>query len=368
MIEKIEIKNYRCFESLTLEGLGRINIIVGPNSSGKTALMEAIFLACGANPELAIRIKGFRGLQTVSISQNRKSYEALWKDLFNGFDQTKKIEISINGTPQEFCRKLTIAYQHTKPVLIEYSGKDLLRDNVTAVVPILFIWELPTGRKFLAEPEIRSDSALGVKLSISVEEANVPVNISEFPQVLPLGFYSSAHPIPTEEHANYFSELSVQNKEKTIVDALKKEFPFISGLSVEIWGGVPTIFASVDSITEKIPLNLVSSGVNKLIGILLGIANQPGGIICIDEIENGFYFDRLPSIWNLILEFSIIFNVQIFASTHSWECLQAASDCALTSEKVSEFRLIQALNDTAGFKVHTGENFLEAMSQQIDVR
>ncbi|SFF12936.1 ATP/GTP-binding protein [Nitrosomonas sp. Nm166] len=367
MIEKIEIKNYRCFESLTLNGLGRINIIVGPNSSGKTALMEAIFLASGINPELALRIKKFRGLETRSISQNKVSYEELWKDLFYDFDQTKTIEISINGSLPEFCRNLSIAYQRDKPLILELSGKDLSKDNITsALVPIRFKWNFPLGKSSIsAEPEIRQDS-IEIKLSLSIAEPNVAISLDELS--LPTSFYTSANVIPPEEHAHYFSQLSIHNKEHIIVEALKSEFPFISGLSVEIWSGAPAIFASVEGINEKIPLNLVSSGVNKLIGILLGIAIQEGGVICIDEIENGFYFDRLPSIWELLFEFSTKFNVQIFASTHSWECLQAASDCASNSVRASDFRLIQALNDKPGFKVHSGEALIEAMIQQIDVR
>ena len=336
-----------------LNNLGRMNVIVGPNGRGKTALMEAIFLAAGANPELAIRIKAFRGLSAVSISLTKNSYEALWKDLFNNFDQSKQIEIKLSGT-YDFCRELTIAYQREKALMLELDGKDLLKESASSIVPILFEWKLSNGKSVSAEPQMRAEG-IGIKFSNSLE-------------ALPLAFYSSASQTTQEENAGYFSALSVQNKESEVIAALKSEFTFITGLSVEVWGGFPTLFASIKDINEKIPLNLVSSGVNKLISILLGIANQAGGVICIDEIENGFYYDRLPSIWKLILEFAIKFDVQIFASTHSLECLQAASQCALDSGKDTEFTLIQSLSDKPGFKVHSGKAFIDAMSQQIDVR
>ena len=42
MITKLQISNFRCFKSLDLEGLRRLNMIIGLNASGKTALLEAL--------------------------------------------------------------------------------------------------------------------------------------------------------------------------------------------------------------------------------------------------------------------------------------------------------------------------------------
>lgn len=356
MIEKIEIANYRCFKSLKLSNLGRINVIVGPNSAGKTALMEAIYLVVGASPELVFRTKAFRGLPRLSLSLNKESYESLWRDLFFRFNQKERIEILLKGSPKSFARRLSIGYQHNEEIMLNIGDKDFSQADIKSVVPIVFEWVLSPKQKISATPIITSDG--------------ITVKFSEPLEPLPGGFYTSSALNTPQENAGYFSALSIKNKEKDIVNALKSEFPFVTGLSVQIFAGAPTIFASLKNMPEKIPLNLVSSGVNKLIGILLGIANQAGGVICIDELENGFYFDRLSSIWNILLEFANKFDVQIFASTHSWECLQAASDCAKKSSRKSEFTVIQSVNDNdiATFRVHSGEALVAAISQQIDVR
>jgi recombinational DNA repair ATPase RecF len=44
LLDSLEIKGYRCFEHLTIEKLGRLNLIIGKNNLGKTALLEAIWL------------------------------------------------------------------------------------------------------------------------------------------------------------------------------------------------------------------------------------------------------------------------------------------------------------------------------------
>ena len=43
MLNSIRVKNYRGFQDCKVDGLGRINIFVGMNNSGKTTLLEALF-------------------------------------------------------------------------------------------------------------------------------------------------------------------------------------------------------------------------------------------------------------------------------------------------------------------------------------
>jgi AAA15 family ATPase/GTPase len=353
MINKIKIDNFKCFKTIQLDKLARVNVIVGPNSAGKTALMEAIYLACGANPELALKVRLFRGFNVLSVTTDKAGNESVWKDIFNNFDLSKSINISLEGTTS-FCRNLKIELKRDKTMMLDLSSEDFAKDNVSPMIPMIFEWRLKSGKVITGESIMRSNG--------------ISTTFTEQLDALPAAFYASSHSVSQEENANSFSALSVKNLEVVIVDALKKEFPHIRGLSVQIWSGVPCLFASMDNINEKIPLSLVSSGINKLIGILLGIATQKGGVILIDEIENGFYFDRLPPIWKLITEFAVLYNVQIFASTHSWECLQAAGNFAKNANKENNFTLIQSRNEAEEFRVHSGEAFISAINHQIDVR
>jgi AAA15 family ATPase/GTPase len=353
MIHELRIKNFRCFDAQTLTGLKRINAIVGPNGAGKTALLEAIFLASGASPELALRVKIFRGLASLYISQAKAAYEALWKDMFYSFDQRQAIEISLvmEGGAE---RTLHINYGQESGMLLPLNDITRNPEALAAITPITFTWRLPSGKEISAVPEVHSN---GLKMVI-------PEPI----EAIPGSFFTSAS-IPTQdETATNFSVLSIRNDDERIVNAMKSEFPFIQSLSVQISGGTPTVFASVEGLAEKIPLNLLSSGVTKLLGLLLGIAAQKGGVVCIDELENGFYFDRLPAIWSLLYEFAKEYDVQVFASTHSWECLQAAAD--LASDALSDFALIQApeFGHRLPLTVRAGESFIAAMNQGIEIR
>ena len=41
MLENFDVEDYRGFRKLHVEGLRRVNLIVGRNNSGKTSLLEA---------------------------------------------------------------------------------------------------------------------------------------------------------------------------------------------------------------------------------------------------------------------------------------------------------------------------------------
>ena len=42
MLEQLKIENFRCFKYFELNHLGRVNLLVGENNSGKTSILEAI--------------------------------------------------------------------------------------------------------------------------------------------------------------------------------------------------------------------------------------------------------------------------------------------------------------------------------------
>ena len=58
-------------------------------------------------------------------------------------------------------------------------------------------------------------------------------------------------------------------------------------------------------------------------GISLALVNARNGILLIDEFENGLYYTVQPDIWRLIFQVARRLNIQVFATTHSWDCIEA---------------------------------------------
>ncbi len=76
----------------------------------------------------------------------------------------------------------------------------------------------------------------------------------------------------------------------------------------------------------------------RLLGVALALVNASDGVLLIDEIESGLHYTVQADMWRLIFRVAHRLNVQVFATTHSWDCIEAFQKAAL--EDVAEEGLI----------------------------
>src|SRR5262249_530418 len=79
---------------------------------------------------------------------------------------------------------------------------------------------------------------------------------------------------------------------------------------------------------DKLPLPNVSNGINRIVGILLGIASRSKSVVLVDEMENGVYYKHHATLWQALLHFTRSYETQLFLSTHSHEWVEALVDAA----------------------------------------
>ncbi len=91
MIKDIEISNFRCFEHTKIEGFERVNLIGGKNNSGKTALLEAIFLYSYPYPNTIHNIRGI--IRKESLAVIRAIPKNAWDNLLFNLDRENIIEL-----------------------------------------------------------------------------------------------------------------------------------------------------------------------------------------------------------------------------------------------------------------------------------
>lgn len=72
-------------------------------------------------------------------------------------------------------------------------------------------------------------------------------------------------------------------------------------------------------------LNIIGDGLIKILSIIITIMTTENGIVLIDEIENGLHYTSLDVLWKAINEACIKYNVQLIATTHSYECINSLS-------------------------------------------
>jgi AAA15 family ATPase/GTPase len=349
MITSLQIKNYRCFEDVELKekSIGRFNIVVGQNASGKTTLLEAINMTSGSFG-LVFTYKYWRGLQMTLFARTNEEYKALWQDSFFRFDDKNPIEISLGGAP-EYKRTFKMFYgKDTLEVLLKRNPLNQLSQNQITpdsftMIPLTFEVEAG-GKKYVTRPQIQPDSG------------SIISTTNEVPPVSKVNYVPSFLPMVSGYSVSLYSNISRRNKEDEIKLALKEVFPQIKDLSVLGIGNVPAIYCSLpESFSEKVPVSMVSSGIYKLLYILLVIASEEAKVVLIDELENGFHYSILPKVWKLILDFCGKFNVQLFASTHSKECLEALKPSIDKDE--DSFRLLRVEKSEDEKKGHVVKAF-----------
>src|SRR5438045_2113512 len=79
---------------------------------------------------------------------------------------------------------------------------------------------------------------------------------------------------------------------------------------------------------RNFPLYSLGNGMLRTLGISLALVSVKDGILLIDEFENGLYYSVQPDLWQLIFQVARCLNVQVFATTHSWDCIEAFQKAA----------------------------------------
>jgi len=65
-----------------------------------------------------------------------------------------------------------------------------------------------------------------------------------------------------------------------------------------------------------------------LLGIAAALVNARNGFLLIDGFENGLYYAAQVDLWRLIFQAAHRLNVQVFATTHSWDCIEGFQKAA----------------------------------------
>ena len=85
---------------------------------------------------------------------------------------------------------------------------------------------------------------------------------------------------------------------------------------------------------SPVPLKSLGDGALRLFGVALALANSRNGFLLIDEAENGIHHSIQRDYWRMILQTAQENNVQVLATTHSWDCVTGFAQAATELEDV----------------------------------
>lgn len=168
--------------------------------------------------------------------------------------------------------------------------------------------------------------------------------------------------------AERFGNLEVKKAENDIIKMLQIIAHDLNRLAVRLTAGIPTIYADI-GIEKMIPLPLMGDGIARLLRIALAITDASKGIVLIDEIENGLHYTIMKNVWKAIAYIARKYSCQVFATTHSRECIQAAHE-AFTEDKKYDFLLhrLELLEGEINNVVYDQEPLEAVVKAKFEVR
>ncbi len=327
MLKSLEIRNYRNLKHLKIDKLGRVNLIVGKNNTGKTSVLEAVSI-------WALEGK-FDWI--FKLLQKRKEYFEIeeltpyeqFKNLSNIFFQ-RKVLFSQDDAIQIVAPLSTLSLRFVR--YIDANSFENLADAPQGL-PEVF------GKIYSYKKEVGTDiqgAKLGLECKINEKIKFRPFtreNISEFLadseaefESLPKVLFVSASSMDEELVADLWRKTQLTDLEEEVVKGLRILDDNIERISFQRHEDTEYAICKVKGYTSPLPLRSMGDGINRILTIILAMVNCENGYLLIDEFENGLHYSVQEKLWEIIFHLAERLNVQVFATTHSYDCIDAFSE------------------------------------------
>ncbi len=359
MLRSFTLKNFRCFQNLTLEPLERVNLIAGKNNVGKTSLLEAIFIYINpTNPESLFQLDRLRGIARASQFEDAEEVRGFFFDQ----DIDKVIELS-SAEGNKLQRSLKIYFAQSEQSLMfqasRFDDTSPLKPNESLTTEdrsfdrLVLDYQDPSSQASSSRTTVRPDGRL---LRGSRR------------QKFPLGIYLTTSTRSPREDAERFSNLERVGRQDEVLETLRILEPRLRRLTLLVVDREPIIHGDI-GMSELVPLPLMGEGIGRLLSIILAIANAKGGTILIDEIENGLHYSVLTDVWKAIADAARRAEAQIFATTHSLECIKAAHEAFEASEKYDfRYHRLERVKDEIRAVTYGQENLAISDEMNLEMR
>ncbi len=315
MFERFAIRNLRAVRQLQIDGLKPINLIVGRNNSGKTTLLEGVFLLGGAtNPVFSLTLGQLRGQRA-----GRGSPDAIWRPLFYGLDPRQPITIETLRTSELASRRLTI---EALPVatFADNGGEEPGTGTGVAAVTEEFIIGGLRLRYTLADGTEMVTTAV-----YDPRTGNIDAPTKDRNDFVRTTFLSARTCPSLLRDAEQFSFLPRIKQEQDVIDAVRIIEPAIERIEVLSEPGGPSVYVDV-GLESLVPLAVCGEGFVRLFAIAVELTASRRGVLLIDEIDNGLHYSVMPRLWKLLDQLCERHGVQVFATSHNEELIRSGLD------------------------------------------
>jgi energy-coupling factor transporter ATP-binding protein EcfA2 len=355
VLDSLEIRRFRCFRELRIGRLGRVNLIVGKNNVGKSTILEALRLF--ANPSSLAEVLAILAARNEMFPRELegwkrdRSYAIPVESLFFGRRVTLGEEGAALIGPADLPEQaLLVSVDKTERTFRAPDGRyvDIGRP-ARSDVPHYTIFLRETVLTFRIGASTQSfeiEKPTGYALHPGADAGGVV-----FDPVVPVApplrtipsYWVESNGLASDDVSRLWDEVSLSPREQDVIAGLRIISPEADRVTLKEWrdggnGDTPSreaasriAFVKIESLEKPIPLRALGDGVNRLFGIALALVHSKGGMLLVDEIENGIHYSVQSDLWRLVFEMASRLNVQVFATTHSYDCIKAFEAAASNS-------------------------------------
>jgi len=368
MIESLHIQNFRCFADLVISPLGRVNLIAGKNNTGKTALLEALFLYSGkaAQPGrwLDLVVTGPRARSSEGVGIGLLTDDLQW--LFYGYGQTANQEIALCATSKGAESRLTAHLSAVREFPLASKVREQGRFGLQGNQGSQLLGEDSRQQDLFIEVREKGASFSAFIHLAGAGRGTIPEPIGQG-EAIPCRFLPPTSKLNASD-LNQFSKLKGEKRERAIVEALRIFEPRLVDLQILVSHQEPALHGDI-GIGRMIPIALMGEGMQRLASILMAGIAAPGGFLLVDEVENGIHHSAMKQVFEVIGHAARENDVQIFATTHSYECIKAAQ-AAFAGEHADELRLhrLESVKGQLKAITYPGDVLQAALDMEREVR
>ena len=146
--------------------------------------------------------------------------------------------------------------------------------------------------------------------------------------------YSSPFFLNEPQHYARFYEKSVQSKAKGTILEFIKAAVSPSIVNIELVDNLQRFLVTDNDYDSAMDLAWYGEGLQRIFFISLLFASAQNGVVLIDEFENAIHTELLGKFAPFIHQLAKTFNVQVFLTSHSKECIDAF---AKTAPEIADF-------------------------------
>ena len=360
-LPNLSIEGFRGIKRLWLPKLGRATLLTGRNGVGKTTVLEAarIWAARGTIDSIGSLLLDREEIISKGNHRIDEKDGMFIKTLFWGRNPNKQDKIVIGSKGSNDAKLLELTYINS---FSSRTTDDPTKMNKIAErSPPLYYATI--GRKFGKHDELMTLNLWNLISESGDRDIYSDVGETKFTWLNP-------RLSDTRIIVDFWNEFALTPTESLAVEAINVlASRKIKQIAVVSDGDGQKIIVKAEHTDAPVPLRSLGDGATRVLAVATAISCSRGGFLFIDEAEIGIHYTAQSSFWKMVLQAAYDNDVQVIATTHSFDCVKGFAEAAVENKTVDGI-LVRIEEGNESHKAVTfDESELEVVAKRgIEVR